>query len=143
MSAQRIHPEDLRALVAAALHSGQPHWTEDTRGRSVRETDKLLAELARTEPPGFALGDAGAVHEIPKPGSLAWEQAEKRFRNALGVGQRIDFDVLKIYWKAEGAMEERERIAQRIEADPVYVLCNCNGVDIVGPELRAFLEAKP
>lgn len=47
---QRLHPNDLRALVAGQLLAGQPNYMDAHREAAIRVADAFLGELRKSEP---------------------------------------------------------------------------------------------
>lgn len=136
---ERMHPEDLRALVAAMFNSQQPHPSASTN-RAIRLADDLLKELRtakpdRREPKPGEVDKAMLINHLEAMTSRA-EKAETRVKELeLQVQDRAPWITVDEYieararWgvatqqaKAEAAEEERQRIAARIYASPTLRL---------------------
>lgn len=138
----RMHPEDLRAIVAAVILSNNRH--DGIISHAVVDTDVLLAELKRTakpEPklvpnpcPGLMVEDRDTFDRIVqfRLGTLLQEREAK-------LVQAI---------KDEGAREERERLIDILvygQGHPIRAFkCHEGGATLANElEVKAALEPKP
>jgi hypothetical protein len=105
---ERMHPEDLRALVAAMFNSQQPHPSASTH-HAIHLADDLLRELRTAKP------EPGWHH-----GSESFQLPKYRF-NCDGHRVETPEEMLDRVG-AEATKEERHRIAAHIFASPALRL---------------------
>jgi len=126
---ERMHHEDLRALVAALMCQGVHALTESWETASIKDADALLAELDRTAKP-----------EPPDPLNprASIRRALEKQENHPGWMDRIKRERMKAY--DEGALAERERITALLDKDGANQLILRNGgTDLFGDCLRDVL----
>lgn len=144
----RLHPQDLRAIVAAIM-------THDLGIKeAVEGSGCLLAELERTAKPE-PVTDLTADHEAEWEEAYyqklhldALERAVKNTREVLGAKNHEATEVAAKRALSDAAREERERIIALLDdgGHPRYAVTDIEGEEgnaLLGPALRSFLEPRP
>lgn len=132
--ADRLHPLDLRTIVAAVS------WLTHFRNPkdALNCADEILAELERTAKP--------ERHSVRVPGALVTDGPEPP-NDAPGSGWIARITQARVEARAEGARDERERIIALLDSDDSVEVQTFDFGQPVGRlrgnYLRTYLEPKP
>lgn len=135
----RLHPQDLRAIMAAIIYAGDRDY--HMKG-AIQHTALFMAELERTAKPDPGFHTGRETYTIPSACPKVDETTETPKFTA-------DPDARFQEGRAQGVMEERERIICELNHNENLLLCrfdpktgdHTQGMDEW--EVREALEPKP